>query len=156
MWAPPSPQNYTRVILGYPSPSWQEGNSSYGTPPHASPGNRIRARRRVQGVLRRISMVHLLDRFGQGTRPNQAFEPDPSRAGAWRAPCTPSDTCLTSLRCNGSYVVLRSTGVRPIAVIASRICDGSMRIPHSAPAMRLIVSSINVPPKSFAPLFRIV
>src|SRR5262245_6758966 len=119
MWAPPSPQNYTRVILRYPSPSWQEGNSSYGTPPHASPENRIRARRRVQGVRGRISMVHLLDRFGQSTRPNQAFEPDPSRVEAAPSPGTPPDTCLKPLRRNGSYVVLRSTGMRPIAVIAS-------------------------------------
>src|SRR5262245_3148615 len=155
MWAPPSPQNYTRVILGHSLPSWQEGNSSYGTPPHASPENRIRARLKVQGVLERNSMVYLIDRFGQSDRPNQAFQ-------AWSAgveaslPSRPAMcVSLKPLRCNDSYVVLRSTGMRPIEVIASRICHGSMRIPHSAPAMRLIVSSINVPPKSFAPPFRI-
>src|ERR671919_2768741 len=54
-----------------------------------------------------------------------------------------------------SYVVVRCTGTRPSALIASMNSCGSFRMPCSEPAMREIVSSINVPPKSFAPPRRI-
>src|SRR5207237_1639893 len=56
-----------------------------------------------------------------------------------------SDRAPTARRSTRPYVVVRSAGIRAIARMAAMSSSGSLRMPCSAPAMRLIVSSISVP-----------